>query len=128
MKSNQLFPGETFDKLVSLINECQSSYFPPPLSNRFKIDYNQIRKGLICSYCFKSIKNEKKCPYCKKPTKYAKKEAVEDWFYLWKDSISNRECVEFLGLKDKFAATYLLKNMQLIPIGNGRGRRYIRNN
>ena len=87
---------ETFDKLVSLINELQTSYFPPPLSNRYKIDYHQIRKGLICSYCFKSIKNEKKCPYCKKPTKLAKKEAVEDWFYLWKDSITTRECVEYI--------------------------------
>lgn len=28
---------ETFDKLVSLINECQTSYFPLPLSNRYQI-------------------------------------------------------------------------------------------
>ncbi len=119
---------ETFDKLILMIASNQTSYFPPPLSNRYLIKYDHIRKGLLYSYCFKSIKNEKKCPNCKKPTKLAKKEAVEDWFYLWQDSISNRECLEFLGLKDKFAATYLLKNMKLKPIGNGRGRRYMRNN
>ena len=119
---------ETFDKLIEKISSSQTSYFPPPLSNRYKIDYHQIRKGLLCSYCFKTIKNEKKCPNCKKSTKFAKKEAVEDWFYLWKDSISNRECLEFLGLKDKFATTYLLKNMNLNPIGKGRSRRYVWNN
>ena len=119
---------ETFDKLILMIASNQTSYFPPPLSNRYLIKYEQIRKGLLCSNCFKSIKNEKKCPYCKKPTKLAKKDAIEDWFYLWKDSISNRECLEFLGLNDKFAATYLLKNMKLKPIGNGRSRRYIRDN
>ncbi len=116
---------ETFDNLVNLINECQTSYFPPPLSKRYKIDYQQIRKGLICSYSFKMIKNDKKCPNCKKSTKLTKKEAVEDWFYLWKDSISNRECLEFVGLKDDFAASYLLRSLNLIPIGKGRSRRYI---
>ena len=119
---------ETFDKLINLINDCQTSYFPAPLSNRYQIKFEQIRKGLMCSYCFKTIRGEKKCPYCKKSTKLAKKEAVEDWFYLWKDSISNRECVEFLGLKDIFAATYLLKSMKLLPCGNGRSRRYRWNN
>ena len=114
---------ETFDKLVNLINEFQTSYFPPPLSNRYKIDYHQIRKGLICSYCFMTIKNEKKCPNCKNSTKLAKKEAVEDWFYFWKDSITTRECMEYIGLNED-AASYLLRSMNLVPVGNGRGRRY----
>lgn len=115
---------ETFDKLVNLINEYQTSYFPPPLSNRYLIKYDHIRKGLLCSYCFKSIKNEKKCPSCKKSTKLAKKEAVEDWFYLWKDSITTRECMEYLDWNED-AASYLLRRLNLVAVGNGRGRRYL---
>lgn len=114
---------ETFDKLVSLINECQTSYFPPPLSYRYPIKYDHIQKGLLCSFCFTTIKEEKKCPSCKKSTKHAKKEAVEDWFYLWKDSITTRECMEFIGLNED-AASYLLRRLNLVPVGNGRGRKY----
>lgn len=115
---------ETFDKLILMIASYQTSYSPPPLSDRYKINYHHIRKGLLCSYCFKSIKNEKKCPYCKKPTKLAKKDAVEDWFYLWKDSITTRECMEYLGLNED-AASYLLRRLNLVPVGNGRGRKYV---
>lgn len=55
--------------------------------------------------------------------KLAKKDAVEDWFYLWKDSINTHECMKYIGLNED-AASYLLRRLNLLPIGNGRGRRY----
>jgi hypothetical protein len=114
---------ETFDKLSALISEFQTSYFPPPLSDRYMFKYEQIRKGLLCGHCFQQIVDEKKCPSCKKTTKLSKKEAIEDWFYLWKDTISTRECMDYLSLNED-AASYLLRSMNLICIGNGKARRY----
>ncbi|MCM3358222.1 hypothetical protein M3627_09375 [Psychrobacillus sp. MER TA 171] len=52
-------------------------------------------------------------------------QALEDWFYLYKETISNKECMEFLKLKDKHAASYLLRNSRLYPINNTKSRYYV---
>jgi hypothetical protein len=123
-EKQEIISREKFDKFISNILEKQTFYIPSPLRNRYKFEYNQIRKELMCGKCFRTITNEKKCSTCKITTKNCKRDAIEDWFYLWKHTISNRECVDFLGLKDEFAASYLLRSLQLIPIGNGRSRKY----
>ncbi|WP_391119093.1 hypothetical protein [Psychrobacillus sp. L3] len=53
------------------------------------------------------------------------KQAMEDWFYLVKNTISNRECVYFLELKDKYAANYLLNKVGLHPVNDHKSRHYV---
>ena len=52
-------------------------------------------------------------------------QALEDWFYLYKESISNKECVDFLNLKDKHMASYLMRTSRLYPVNNTRSRYYV---
>lgn len=52
------------------------------------------------------------------------KQVMEDWFHLFRDTFSNSECVHFLKLKDKFAASYLLYKLNLEKISPFNSRRY----
>jgi len=125
LNENQpIISREKFDELEGIIRDSQTYFMPAPLSNIYTMDYNRIRKGLICRNCYAIITNEKRCSFCNTTTKDCKKDAIEDWFHLWRETISNRECLDFLGLKDDFAASYLLRSLPLLPEGGGRSRRY----
>lgn len=125
LNENQpIISREKFDELKRILRTGQTYFMPAPLATIYTIDYNRIRKGLMCSQCLSVITNEKKCSICKTSTRHCKKEAIEDWFHLWKETISNRECLDFVGLKDDFAASYLLRSLPLLPEGKGRSRRY----
>ncbi len=115
---------ETFSQLINKIRQAQSTFSHPPLSTFFPIEESLIRKGLLCPSCTCRIDTLYKCPICKTPRKVMIANALEDWFYLVKDSMTNRECVDFLLLKDKTSASHILTRSTLIPKNNGRYRYY----
>ena len=113
-----------YTQLMDKIRQSQTSFSPTPLSSIIPIDYSQLKKGLICPNCSFTIDNLYKCPNCKISRKVMITNAIEDWFHLIKDSITTKECREFLNLNDKTTASHILTRSNLIPKNNGRYRYY----
>lgn len=114
-----------FQQLLSFLISQSRDFTPKPLAQTYPVSLSHIKTGLLCPNCAIKIKNRNKCPNCKTPKKLMQKQAIEDWFYLVKDTISNRECVYFLELKDKYAASYLLKSLDLQPVNHFKSRYYV---
>ena len=111
--------------LVKFLQEHNTPFIPRPLSTMYGLDIASVRKGLLCPKCLRIVDViGGGCPVCGTKKKLMLQQGLEDWFYLCKDTITNRECMEFLGLKDKHAAYYLLKNSGLHFEGKNRGRHY----
>ncbi|WP_017382193.1 nuclease-related domain-containing protein [Paenisporosarcina sp. TG-14] len=113
----------TFNRLSKSLISLSTNYFPQALAETYPINLKDLKTGLICSECQNNT-HQNRCPTCKISKKTLQKQAIEDWFYLCKNSISNNECLHFLDLKDKYAASYLLKNIGLEAINNNKYRRY----
>jgi hypothetical protein len=114
----------TFKRLTKFLTSQSTEFIPKPLAEKYPIDWSSLITGLICPNCQLKITIQNRCPICKISRKTLQKLAIEDWFYLCKNSISNSECVHFLQLKDKYAATYLLKKLELEVLNNNKYRRY----
>jgi len=113
-----------FTQLVKKVRQAQTSFSPVPLVNIIPIEDSIIKKGLICPKCSRKIGNQYKCPTCKISRRVIIANALEDWFYLMKNTITNNECINFLGLKDKTSAAHILSRSKLFPKNNGRYRYY----
>lgn len=115
---------QAFNKLLSAISLQSTEFIPKPLAPTHQLDRAHIATGLICPSCHLKITTQNHCPSCKISKRLMQQQAIEDWFYLYKDTISNSECVHFLELKDKFAANYLLNKLNLDKISHYKSRRY----
>nr|WP_298469750.1 nuclease-related domain-containing protein [uncultured Psychrobacillus sp.] len=112
-----------FEHLLNYFTVNTTEFIPKPLSHIHPLDLKDIKKGLLCGKCFQFV--EGNCSSCGTLKKTMQQQALEDWFYLYKETISNKECMEFLNLKDKHAASYLLRNSRLYPINNTKSRYYV---
>lgn len=114
----------TLNRLLTIIANQSTEFVPKPLAQTYNLELSHFRTGLICPICLHKIANKKHCPICKTSCNIMQQQAIEDWFYLCRDTISNRECVYFLELKDKFAANYLLTKLHLDKTNEHRYRHY----
>lgn len=119
-----LITAQTFNNLVSSISSRSREFIPKPLAQTYQLELAHIQTGLICPTCHHKINNQNHCSACHISRRILQQQAIEDWFYLYKDTITNSECVHFLELKDKFAASYLLKKFNLDKISQYKNRRY----
>jgi hypothetical protein len=114
-----------FHQILNFLISHTHEFIPNPLTQYFSINTSLIRTGLFCPNCLIKMKGQSKCLRCKTPKTLMQKQAIEDWFYLVKNTISNRECVYFLELKDKYAANYLLNKLDLRPVNDFKSRHYV---
>ena len=119
-----LISVQSFNNLVSSISSRCREFIPKTLAQTYHLELAHIQTGLICPTCHHKIHNLNHCPTCHISRRILQQQAIEDWFYLYKDTITNSECVHFLELKDKFAASYLLKKLNLDKISQFKSRRY----
>ena len=114
-----------FKQLLNYLSSRSSEFIPNPVAKVFPVNLLEVTTGLICPTCLMKMKGQVKCRSCKTPKLVMQQQAVEEWFYLMKDTITNRECVYFLGLKDKHAGNYLLNKLPLQPVNNHKSRYYV---
>lgn len=115
--------------LVTKIRSEEAIYNPYPLCEKNGINPNEIKRGYICDTCAQLLQRKTLktwyCPTCKIEVKEPYEQALRDWFMLIKNTISNEECRKFLGLKDKYAANYILKKYPLKRLGRSTTTRYL---
>ena len=114
-----------FNQLSRQLAAKSFEYIPPSIAQTYPVKLADVKTGLICPICKRKVSGQLKCPTCKVGKLLPQQQAVEDWFYLMKGSITNRECVYFLELKDKHAGNYLLNKLPLQPVNNHKLRYYV---
>ncbi|MFJ7825843.1 nuclease-related domain-containing protein [Psychrobacillus sp. NPDC096623] len=114
-----------FSQLLTLLLSRSFDFVPNPIAQIFHVNLSEVITGLICPTCRKRMSGQTRCRICNTPKLVMQQQAVEDWFYLMKNSISNKECVYFLELKDKYAGNYLLNKLSLQPVNKYKARHYV---
>ena len=107
----------------------QQQFNPFPLCSYYHINPSDLRKGLLCHNCHGRLQQKNRetwyCPSCSKKADDPYNEAIQDWFMLVKNSMNNKECRNFLGLKDGNAARYILSKSSLVKKGKSAATFYI---
>ncbi len=104
-------------------------YNPFPLATSHKVHPSNIKPGVICPQCGQfSMRWELKkwkCIHCKHTGVNEHKAAVEDWFMLINDKMTNREFRYFTLIQDRNVATRLLAKSNLVLKGNRKAAHYV---
>ncbi|QOR67800.1 NERD domain-containing protein [Cytobacillus suaedae] len=100
----------------------------PDYLEKFKIRLSDLLTGVYCSTCnmFPLIRRKKKwfCPSCKVYSGDAHIETLIDYYFLKGETITSKECREFLQIKSKDVSCRLLASLELEFTGNYKGRVY----
>lgn len=104
----------------------------PQVSNliqKFQINKNHLIQGVPCPNCnsYPMGRTYKKwyCSSCNYSDHQAHQRVILDYFLLFKNTISNRECRELLQIKSPNTSYFALKSMNLMQTGNNSGRKYL---
>ncbi|KQL36951.1 nuclease-related domain-containing protein [Psychrobacillus sp. FJAT-21963] len=123
-------PILTDSQLESLKNyllKNNKDFQPFPLVNYFGIEPNSLLKGVECDCGYIGMKKVIRswyCPACKTYNKNAHESTLKDYFLVFKNTITNQECQQYLLLNNKHEATKILRNPLLRNTGQSRNRKY----
>lgn len=111
------FSGEELELVEKLLQENRSDYEYPPLYEHYRIPPSEIRLGVECPSCSElGMRRTGKtwtCPHCNKRERNAHKKAVDDYFLLINNKITNRDFRKFCMVKSIYTASRMLGNMDL---------------
>ena len=120
--------SKTFSLMANELLEGHSDYNPYPMCKSFRINPVEVRSGVQCEKCGKlgmeRIFRGWGCTACKSVSRTAHVQAIKDWFMLISDTMTNRECREFLHIPKNYTASRLLEDLPLESCGANRGRYY----
>ncbi|SFG21196.1 Nuclease-related domain-containing protein [Halobacillus alkaliphilus] len=115
--------GRISEKLV----ERHRPYYSDILG-AYSIPASTIETGVQCPECQRyamaRIRRLWECPFCKTRSSEAHYQAIADYFLLFGQSMTNKECREFLHLSSRYSMTKLLKRSSLVVEGETKGRIY----
>jgi hypothetical protein len=88
----------------------------------YQISPNELLTGALCPHCFHKPRlyykrNKWYCTYCKLCYSHALREALEDYFYLYKPTITNSEFRHFFQIPSEDITQKLLQSQNLERIG-----------
>lgn len=118
-------------KLIKAIEKNQSQIEFEPLANKYNINVQDIKKGVICE-CGQSGKRISQriwtCTKCQKKIERPIEQVIEDWFLLIKSTISIQEGMSFLKINDRNHVRRAFKKSGLESKGHSRNIVYFQNN
>ena len=119
---------EALSNLKNFILNKTIIYKAFPLTQRYAINTDDIITGVECTTCnfigMKKITRHWVCPRCKNRSTNAHDQTIKDFFLVYKDSITNKECRHFLKLNNIHEATRILHNAKLIKTGKYKDAKY----
>ncbi|MEH7248381.1 nuclease-related domain-containing protein [Neobacillus niacini] len=120
--------SSTFKRLSSQLLSSHRPYVPKPISESYQIPFNDFQPGVRCTTCGKlgMIKHKRTwhCKFCDRNDSMAHVKELQEWFLIFKRSITNRECREWLQVEDKYTANRILQSMNFRSEGTFRDRKY----
>lgn len=119
---------KTFSFISKELLKGHSDYNPYPMRKSFRINKDDIRTGVECENCgflgMERIFRGWGYPACKTVSRTAHLQAIKDWFMLISDTMTNRECRDFLHVDKNYTASRLLEDLPLERHGENRGSYY----
>lgn len=120
--------AQTLAYIADELLKGHTDYNPYPLCGKLHISPNDIKSGVLCEKCgtlgMTRISRGWGCIVCRTVSKTAYRQAIADWFMLKSDTMTNRDCREFLHIPNNYTATRLMGELPLEPGGESRGRYY----
>jgi Nuclease-related domain len=117
----------TIDKMGELLL-CNHKPLEINILNEYKITSDAIRTGVRCPNCscipMIYVRGKWFCRSCQITSKDAYLEAVNDYFHLYKPSITNAEIRTFLHLPSNDIAQKILYSLNLVSTGKTKNRVY----
>ncbi|MBH0230983.1 nuclease-related domain-containing protein [Halobacillus yeomjeoni] len=114
----------------SIMNLCYQNHTPYvyDVLQKFQLKAEDLMKGVLCERCI-SLPMEKvyggwKCPRCESFSNNAHVKALNDYYLLFGDSISNAELREFLRLPSRNTVRKLMNDLKITPIGTKRNAKW----
>ncbi len=119
---------KTLSYIVDQLMKGHIDYNPYPMCEALRIHSTEVKSGVFCEKCgtlgMTRIYRGWGCNACQNVSKTAHHQAIIDWFMLISETMTNRDCREFLHLPNNYTATRLLGELPLEPNGVKRGRYY----
>lgn len=120
---------ETFNWLSHELVNSHHLYIPKPICESYNLPFSDFKPGVRCVTCGKigmiKIPRTWYCPYCKTNNHLAHQPTLLEWFLIYKRTITNRECREFLQIEDISTAKRILLSSNLQIQGTFKDRTYI---
>lgn len=124
-KNNNPFEAE---KIVEILLRHDTNRNPYPLCTYYGIDTKDVQKGVFCPICAKSnmrkIHRAWQCTRCGNISADAHFLALKEYNMLISQSINNKECREFLNLRNASEAKRILLKASYKKIGKGTATKY----
>lgn len=120
---------DTFHWLSAELLKSHQRFIPRPISEAYTIPLGDFQTGVRCMACDRigmiKLPRTWLCPFCKTTDPFAHQRNLLEWFLVYKRTITNRECREFLHVDDIYTANRILKSMNFPSKGTYRDRVYL---
>lgn len=114
-RTGRPMPPEELARVGQFLIDCHTPFPKTDYSHVYKYEVKDLKKGVLCgscgSCCVRQSQRTYFCVPCQSAVLEGYARAMDDWFEFVAPEITNRQCREFLGLKDKYAARYLLQKL-----------------
>jgi hypothetical protein len=119
---------DTFHWLSAELLDSHQPFIPKPISEAYRIPLKDFKPGVRCGRCGRigmvKLPRTWYCPFCEATDHLAHERNLREWFLIFKRTITNRECREFLGIDDMQLAKRILTSMDWPSTGTFRNRTY----
>lgn len=120
-----------YNSLVELGNLLLAQHCPKEIDilKEFEIDKTDVRPGVLCPICLhipmRYERGKWRCPICQTLSDETFPEALDDYFYLYKPTITNTEFRQFFLFPTVHAAQKKLQSLHLPSTGTTKNRVYL---
>lgn len=118
----------TMTEIKNLILSHLRDRTPFPLCQYYQIDASVLRRGVYCENCgafgMKKLKIGWHCHICQHRCRDAHIQALKDYYMLVGETVTNRECRDFLMIESEHIAKRILQKLQLPRSGSNKYSSY----
>lgn len=127
--SEDILTDRSLKKISNLLLKDDTTLYPGP-QKTYGLSPLELFPGARCHIChsYQLVRKDRVwvCPHCLNHSKDAYFDALLDYFLFIKDTITNREFREYLGIDSVKTASKLLTSLNLPTTGQKKGRIYHR--
>lgn len=114
-RTGRPMPPEELARVGQLLIDRHTPFPKTDYSHVYQFELKDLKTGVLCdacgSPCMRQSERTHFCVRCQLVVLDGYSRVLDDWFEFVTPEITNRQCREFLGLKDKYAARYLLQKL-----------------
>ncbi|MFC5604838.1 hypothetical protein [Sporosarcina koreensis] len=128
LSDEPLMTANQISRIARTVKENRRKWLHEIPCKRYNIHPNDLIRGVLCQTCNEPASRVRGhswyCKSCKKNSKDALQQAIEDWFLLVSPTLTNRQIRIFLELKSSSAASVILRRTNLRRHGATRNITY----